>query len=138
MLFGNDRDELRRMYAQAWRLHQSGQPMSALEAQIAAVVAEHPEYQAAVANADNKDYTPEEGETNPYLHMGLHLAIREQVSTNRPYGINDIHKTLSIRHGDLHAAEHAMLECLAESLWDAQQSNQIPDELAYLEKLKRI
>ncbi|MEO0573818.1 MAG: DUF1841 family protein [Pseudomonadota bacterium] len=138
MLFGNDRDELRRMYAQAWRLHQAGQPMSALEAQIAAVVAEHPEYQAAVGNADNKNYTPEEGETNPYLHMGLHLAIREQVSTNRPYGITDIHQTLSHKHGDPHAAEHVMLECLAESLWDAQQSNQMPDEMAYLEKLKRI
>lgn len=138
MLFGNDRDELRRMYAQAWRLHQSGQPMSALETQIAAVVSEHPEYQAAVANADNKDYTPEEGQSNPYLHMGLHLAIREQVGTNRPFGIMDIHKTLTHRLGDPHQAEHKMLECLAESLWDAQQSNQMPDEMAYLEKLKRL
>ncbi|MEL6870117.1 MAG: DUF1841 family protein [Pseudomonadota bacterium] len=138
MLFGNDRNELRRMYAQAWRLHQAGQPMSALEQQIAAVIAEHPEYQVAVANADNRDYTPEEGSSNPYLHMGLHLAIREQVSTNRPAGIRDVYQSLTSRDGDPHKAEHAMLECLAESLWEAQRDNQLPDELEYLEKLRRI
>ena len=70
--------------------------------------------------------------------MGLHLAIREQVATDRPAGIADIHRALSTRLGDAHAAEHTMLEALAETLWEAQRNNRAPDEQAYLEKLRAL
>lgn len=139
MLFGNDRNELRRMYVQAWRLKRAGQPMSALEAQIAEVVGEHPEYHPLlVEEAVEAEFAPEAGQSNPFLHMGMHLAIREQVSTNRPAGIRDVHARLAAKHGDRHEAEHAMLECLGEALWRAQRDGTAPDELAYLESLKRL
>ncbi|MEN7342164.1 MAG: DUF1841 family protein [Pseudomonadota bacterium] len=139
MLFGQDKSELRRMYAQAWQLAQSGQPMSALEQQIAQVVADHPEYHEALSgNTIDKDYTPDGGQSNPFLHMGLHLAIRDQVSTNRPPGIRDVYQRLALKTGDEHDAEHQMLECLAESLWQAQRDGQMPDEFAYLEKLSAL
>ena len=70
--------------------------------------------------------------------MGLHLAIREQVATNRPPGIAAIHANLARKLGDAHAAEHAMLEALAETLWESQRNNRAPDEQAYLEKLRVI
>ena len=80
MIFGQDRHELRRMYADAWQKRVEGLPLSPLEAQIAAVVEQHPEYEAAITGEDlDRDYTPEGGLTNPFLHMGLHLGIREQV-----------------------------------------------------------
>lgn len=127
------------MYLQAWRLFQSGQPLSPLEGQIAAVVTEHPEYHEQLRDATiASDYTPEGGETNPFLHMGLHLAIREQVSTNRPPGIRDVFDALAKRAGEAHAAEHQMLECLAESLWQAQRDGVMPDEAEYLQKLSRL
>ena len=139
MLFGNDRNELRRMYVQAWRLKRAGQPMSALESQIAEVVGEHPEYHAMlVDDTVEADFAPEGGQSNPFLHMGMHLAIREQVSTNRPVGIRDVHAQLAGKLGDPHEAEHAMLECLGEALWRAQRDNTLPDELAYLESLNRL
>lgn len=139
MLFGNDRNELRRMYVQAWRLKRAGQPMSALEAQIAEVVGEHPEYHAMlVDDVVGADFAPEGGESNPFLHMGMHLAIREQVSTNRPVGIREVHAQLAGKLGGPHEAEHAMLECLGEALWRAQRDNTLPDELAYLESLNRL
>lgn len=138
MLFGQDRNELRNMYVAAWRLAKSGQPMSALEQQIAAVVADHPEYQAALERELEQEFFVETGQTNPFLHMGLHLAIREQVSTNRPAGIRDIYSKLAERHGNAHDAEHAMSECLAESLWEAQRDNTLPDELKYLERLRQL
>ena len=138
MIFGQDRNELRKMYADAWQKQIDKQPMSALEAQIAAVIADHPEYQGAVSKDLDKDYSVEGAETNPFLHMGLHLGIREQVATNRPAGISPIHKALSAKLGDIHAAEHAMIECLAETLWEAQSSNQPPDEAKYLERLRRL
>ena len=139
MIFGQDRHELRKMYADAWQKQLAGQPMSPLEIQIADVIAEHPEYQEAVTADDlDRDYTPEGGQANPFLHMGLHLGIREQVATDRPAGIAGIHRQLAARHGDAHRAEHEMIECLAETLWEAQRANSQPDETQYLERLRRL
>jgi hypothetical protein len=139
MIFGQDRNELRRMYADAWQKHCDKLPLSPLEAQIADVVAIHPEYHGDVTSDDlNRDYTPDGGQTNPFLHMGLHLGIREQVATNRPAGIAAIHKALITKRGDVHAAEHDMIECLAETLWEAQSGNKPPDEAGYLERLKQL
>ena len=139
MIFGQDRNELRKMYVDAWKKHVAGQPMSPLEAQIAAVIAEHPEYHDAVSGEDlDRDYTPADGQTNPFLHMGLHLGIREQVATDRPGGIAKIYATLIAREGDPHAAEHRMIDCLAETLWEAQSANRPPDEALYLERLRRL
>ena len=139
MIFGQDRNELRQMYADAWRKRTKQRPASPLETQIADVIAMHPEYHEDVTSDDlDKDYLPDGGQTNPFLHMGLHLAIREQVSTDRPAGIAAIHKALTARSGDPHAAEHVMIEALAETLWEAQSGNQPPDEAKYLERLRRI
>ncbi len=138
MIFGQDRGELRRMYRDAWRRHTAGAALSPLEAQIAAVVAEHPEYQAAVEGDIETEFTVEGGKTNPFLHMGLHLGLREQVATDRPQGIAAVYHSLAARHGNPHAAEHAMIDCLAEALWDAGRRNEPPDEIQYLEKLRRL
>ncbi len=139
MIFGQDRDELRKMYTDAWKKRCDGVPMSPLETQIADVIDLHPEYHdAMVAARLARDYTPEEGETNPFLHMGLHLGIREQVATNRPQGIAQIFNNLAKQLGDPHAAEHQMIDCLAETLWEAQSRTTAPDEQQYLERLRRL
>lgn len=138
MIFSQDRNELRKMYAEAWKKFQLKAPLSALEAQIAQVVLEHPEYHAMVAGDLQKDFTVEAAETNPFLHMGLHLGIREQVSTNRPPGISSVFEQLAVRFGDPLEAEHRMIDCLAETLWEAQRSQQPPDELQYLESLRQL
>ncbi|MDH3619415.1 MAG: DUF1841 family protein [Gammaproteobacteria bacterium] len=138
-MFGQDRNELRRMYADAWQKRCDKLPMAPLEIQIADVIEMHPEYHGDVTGEDlDRDYTPDGGQTNPFLHMGLHLGIREQVATNRPAGIGAIHKAVAAKLGDLHAAEHAMIECLAETLWEAQSSNAPPDEMKYLERLRQL
>jgi len=139
VIFGQDRHELRKTYADAWQKHVDGMPLSPLEAQIADVVAQHPEYHDAVTDADlDKDYAPEAGRTNPFLHMGLHLGIREQAATDRPPGITSLYEALAARMGDRHAAEHQMIECLAETLWEAQSQNRAPDEERYLERLRHL
>ena len=139
MIFGQDRQELRKMYVDAWQKHLGGLPVSPLEAQIADVMAQHPEYHDAVTSDDlDKDYTPEAGQANPFLHMGLHLGIREQVATDRPAGIAKLYEALATRMGDRHTAEHQMIECLAETLWEAQSQNRDPDEERYLERLRHL
>jgi hypothetical protein len=138
---GQNRDQLRQMYLNAWRKYTARQPLEPLEAQVAAVIAEHPEYVPLLESgpqALTTDYTPEGGQANPFLHMGLHLAIREQVATNRPSGITQLHQSLCQRLSDPHAAEHAMLEVLAETLWEAQRAGRAPDEQRYLERLRTL
>ena len=139
MIFGQDRDELRRMYVDTWRKAENAEPLSPLESQIAQVIRDHPEYQALMTEAAlQATFTPEGGQTNPFLHMGLHLAVREQIATDRPHGISIIFNKLLNKYQDSHEVEHRMLECLAETLWEAQGKNAMPDENAYLERLEKL
>ncbi len=139
MIFGQNREELRALYRSAWQKRSEGLPMSALENQIADVIALHPEYHGALAADDiDRDYLPEGGESNPYLHMGLHLGLREQIATDRPAGIRGVFTKLSADAGDVHAVEHRMIDCLAETLWEAQRDGSAPDERRYLERLRQL
>ena len=134
------RDELRRSYADAWRKHSARSPLTPLEALIADVLVLHPEYQALVADAPTAlGFDPPAGaaQENPFLHMGLHLAVREQLAIDRPPGIRALFESLETRLGDVHDAEHALMESLAEALWEAQRSGRAPDESRYLELAKR-
>jgi hypothetical protein len=136
---GQSRDQLREAYRGAWRRFKGQHTLSPLDKQIVAVISEHPEYHVIVesAAADLANYSPRSGQLNPWLHMGLHLAIREQVATDRPAGIAEIHRKLAAK-SDSHEAEHSMLEMLAEALFDAQRGGHTPDEQAYLERLKTL
>jgi hypothetical protein len=139
MIFGQDRDELRRMYQDAWRRFKGREVLTPLQAQIAKVVQEHSEYHDVIESIPKEtEFTPEGGKSNPYLHMGLHLAIREQVATDRPAGVRAVFERLAAAAGEAHSAEHRMLECLAESLWEAQRDGVMPDEATYLERLKQL
>ena len=141
MLFaGSSRDELRRRYYAAWQRHQQGLPLEPLDAAIADVIALHPEYHALLADerALEEPFAVEQGRTNPFLHMGLHLGLREQLATRRPAGIDAVHARLARRLGSEHEAEHRMIEVLAETLWEAQRAGTAPDERVYLERLKRL
>ena len=139
MIFPEDRKQLRQMYADAWRKAQSADVLSPLESQIVQVIEDHPEYQSALGDEDlEASFAPEDRETNPFLHMGLHLAIRDQVATDRPHGIFNIFQELERKYSNSHDTEHRMLDCLAETLWEAQNQNAPPDEQKYLERLRKI
>ena len=140
MFAGLSRDELRAMYRAAWRKFKQQQTLTPLDKQLVTVVSEHPEYHVIVESAasDLANYSPRSGQLNPWLHMGLHLAIREQVTTRRPPGIELIHQRLTQALGDVHAAEHRMIEVLAEALWEAQRAGRAPDEQRYLERLRGL
>jgi len=138
MIFGQDRGELRQMYASAWQKHHDKEVLSPLEMQIVQVIEDHPEYHEAVTGDLEQDFSVEGGKTNPFLHMGLHLGVREQVATNRPAGITSAFQGLAAKIGDPHSAEHRMIDCLAEALWEAQRQNQPPDEEIYLERLRQL
>ena len=131
---------MRRAFSEAWRKHRDREPLEPLEAAIADVVAAHPEYRNTIESdsALDRDFLPEAGETNPWLHMGMHLTLREQRATDRPPGIRTALARLARRLGDEHAAEHAAMECLGEVLWEAQRAGRPPDDVAYLACVRRL
>jgi hypothetical protein len=140
MFADSSREALRRRYVTVWQRRLEGLPLEPLDAQIADVIELHPEYQALLLDPEALEagFAVEEGRTNPFLHMGLHLGLREQIATRRPPGVERIHARLAAKLGDAHEAEHRMIEVLAETLWDAQRAGRAPDELHYLERLRRL
>ena len=135
-VFNNySRDQLRLAYSDAWAKHVARVPLTPLEAQIADVIGAHPEYHGVVADADAAvafEQNAAAAADNPFLHMGLHLAVREQIAIDRPPGIRDLHRQLQARCGDAHDAEHVLMESLGEELWQAQRDGRPPDEQRYL------
>ena len=141
MLFTQDRTRTRELYRAAWRKHLAGEPLEPLERQVVSLLEDHPEYHALMNASDSvldRDFGAEDGTENPFLHLGLHLALREQVGTDRPAGIASLTRSLLLRHGDGHTVEHLMMQCLGEFLWDAQRQGRAPDEAAYLERLRAL
>ena len=135
-MFGSPtRDELRQAYSDAWRKHVAGLPLTPLEAMLTDVIGLHPEYQTLVHDGDTaRAFEPgaSPASENPFLHMGLHMAVREQVAIDRPPGVRDLHRRLQAQFGDVHGAEHALMEALAETLWEAQTAGRPADESHYL------
>ena len=140
MFFGQDRKQIRRFFAETWEKYRAQLPLEPLEKIIVDIILQHPEYHSLLQDKDTQenDYPPEFGESNPFLHMGMHIAIQEQLTTNRPAGIVAVYKVLLTKLNDPHAVEHHMLECLGEALWRSQRSTTAPDEQVYLESLRSL
>jgi hypothetical protein len=130
------REQLRRTYAETWAKHLARSPLTPLEALIADVIGAHSEYQSIVADADTALAFEADAADNPFLHMGLHLAVREQLSIDRPPGIRDLHRQLQAQFGESHLAEHALMEALGEELYLAQRNAIAPDEQQYLARAR--
>ena len=140
-MFTNDRTKMRRVFTESWRKQQEGLPMEPLEKVIAQIVQQHPEYHRLMEDPDaalDRDFTPEGGQTNPFLHLGMHISIQEQIGTDRPAGIRTLYQQLAQRVGDAHEAEHRIMECLGRMLWEAQRNNRMPDEQAYLQQVREL
>lgn len=139
-MFTPSRDEARHFVVAAWAKHRAGSPLTGLERMAAAIVALHPEYHAIVEDPDrhlDRDYRPENGAVNPFLHLSLHLAVAEQLGIDQPRGIRAHFQRLTLARGGDHAALHALLECLGEVLWQAQRQGTAPDAAVYLGCLER-
>jgi hypothetical protein len=139
-MFQPSQQDVRRFFCDTYRRQQAGLPLEPLQATAAPWVDEHPEYHAELADVDAAlaaVYTVEDGRTNPFLHLSMHLSIEEQCSIDQPRGIRQAVELLAARRGSLHAAHHEVMECLGEMIWASQRSGLPPDGLAYLEAVRR-
>ncbi|MFZ5501992.1 MAG: DUF1841 family protein [Pseudomonadota bacterium] len=139
-MFNPSRDEARNFLFASWRKRRAREFLTPLEDLVAQLIEKHPEYHALLEDAEKyqqRDYLPEQGETNPFLHLMMHLTIEEQLSIDQPRGIRAHFTRLSQQTGSEHDAQHLMMECLGEMLWQAQRNNTQPDAAVYLECLRR-
>jgi hypothetical protein len=139
-MFSPSRNEARRFLATSWQKFCAGHRLTALEQVAAGIIALHPEYHALLADPErslDRDWAPEGGVTNPFLHLSLHLAVAEQLAIDQPPGLGAEFERLRAEHGDEHAALHRVIDCLGEVLWQAQRQNAAPDGAAYLACLQR-
>lgn len=139
-LFNPSRDEVRQFFFEAWRKFGQSLELTPLEGMALQVMMMHPEYHTVLGSPERyleQEYFPEMGETNPFLHMSLHLSILEQISINQPPGIAPSYQALLEKHAEEHAAQHDLMDCLAETVWRAQRDGKAPDAMAYLECMQQ-
>lgn len=138
-MFNPSREQVRLFFCDAWRKHRARLVLEGAEVTAAELIEQHPEYHALLENPEAavaQEFTPEGGQMNPFLHLSLHLAIADQISIDQPPGIRAAYQALRQRL-EVHDAEHALLECLGEALWRAQQNGGAIDAELYLENVRR-
>lgn len=136
---GKERDASRKVMLDAWQKHLKKESLEPLEQQIVSLIQAHPEFQPAFEQDEHLaiDY-PMDPTINPYLHIGLHLTILEQISLDRPVGIRDIYQQLTKQIGNTHEAEHLMMQVLTNAIDAAIQDPNGNAEQVYLQNLKRL
>ncbi|MES2129079.1 MAG: DUF1841 family protein [Pseudomonadota bacterium] len=139
-MFTPSSHDVRRFFCEAFRKQRAGEILDPMEAIAAGWIAEHPEYDDALADAEAavaRDYSVEGGQANPFLHLSMHLSIAEQVSIDQPAGIRAACQGLAQRSGSLHEAHHQIMECLGQMVWTSQRNGTPPDGAAYVECVRR-
>jgi len=139
-MFQPSQNDVRTFFCEAYAKQRQGQPLAPIEALAAGWIDEHPEYHADLADlpaALAAVYTVDEGRTNPFLHLSMHLTVSEQVSIDQPRGIRQAVELLAAKRNSLHEAQHEVMDCLGEMIWASQRSGQPPDGHAYLDAVRR-
>lgn len=139
-MFQPSQNDVRRFFCGTWAKQRERRPLDAMEAIAARWIDEHPEYHGDLADeaaALAAVYTVEDGRTNPFLHLAMHLTIEEQLSIDQPSGIRQAVELLAARRNSLHTAHHEVMECLGEMIWASQRSGLPPDGQAYLEAVRQ-
>jgi hypothetical protein len=139
-MFNPSRDQVRQFFFDVWAKYRAGQALAGAEQPALEAILAHPEYHGVLDQAERfreRDYLPELGETNPFLHLSMHLALAEQVSIDQPAGIRERYRKLLKFHGDAMQAQHEAIDCLAEMVWQSQRSGTPYEPAAYLDCLDR-
>lgn len=139
-MFSPSQDDVRRFFCSAFTKHETQAILTPIEAIARDWIVQHPEYANALSDVDTAlatDYTVEQGQSNPFLHLSMHLSIAEQISIDQPPGIRTAFLTLARRLDSEHEAHHQIMECLGQMMWASQRNGVPPDGVAYVECVKR-
>lgn len=141
MFFTPSQHDVRRFFCETYRKTSDNGILTPLEAIARDWIVQHPEYAPDFENVEEalaRDYSVENGQTNPFLHLSMHLSIAEQISIDQPPGIRAAFQNLARRLDSEHEAHHHIMECLGQMLWKSQRTNSPPDAAEYIESINRI
>lgn len=139
-MFNPSQEDVRRFFCSVYTKSRDAQPMDAIETLAGQWIAEHPEYHADLQDleAATKRIYPADGkQTNPFLHLSMHLSISEQCSIDQPRGIRQAVELLTHKRQSLHLAHHEAMDCLGTMLWESQRAGRPPDGQAYIDCVQR-
>lgn len=122
MLYSKNRSEQRAFLSNAWVKFQNNEDLDPMEFQLVEIIKIHPEYHHLIQTTD-AEYFPEHGQVNPFLHINLHLALREQLSINQPIEVRLAYDSLLEKIKDPHEVEHTLIDCIAEMIFSAQKNH---------------
>lgn len=139
-LFNPSRDEVRQFFCGAWQKQLTGGVLTPIEMIACSWIKLHPEYHTILTSNEalSHEFTPEQGEANPFLHLSMHLSISEQISIDQPPGIKFVAEQLSRKLDSEHEAQHQIMECLGRALWESQRNGQALDAHAYIESIRKL
>ena len=140
-MYNPSKEQVREFFCAAWQKYSQNGVLTPLESIAARWMVEHPEYHSILSNVEEaklKDFSVENGQTNPFLHLSMHMSLSEQVQIDQPPGIRHICQALNIKLGDEHAAHHQMMECLGKVMWEASRDGTMPDMQRYTESLRQL
>ena len=139
-MFNPSQEDVRRFFCETYRKLRANEILTPLEAIARDWIAQHEEYADVLADVEAAlaaDYSIERGQSNPFLHLSMHLSIAEQISIDQPPGIRAAFLALAHRLGSEHEAHHQMMECLGEMIWHSQRNGLPPDGASYVECVKK-
>ena len=139
-MFSPSQADVRRFFCSIYAKALAGSTLEAIETIASQWMNEHPEYAQDFADVDAALASMgdvQEGRTNPFLHLSMHLSISEQCSIDQPRGIRQAVELLTARLDSLHDAHHAAMDCLGEMLWESQRTGRPPDGNAYIAAVQR-
>jgi hypothetical protein len=134
-MFNPTRDQVRQFFFDVWAKYRAGLPLQGAEQTALDAVLAHPEYHGLLDQPErykDRDYLPEAGELNPFLHLSMHLAVAEQLAVDQPPGIRERYQRLCQRYGNPMDAQHDVMDCLGEMVWQVQRHGGEFDSAAYL------
>ncbi len=139
-MFSPSQADVRRFFCSVYAKALAGNALEAIETIASQWMNEHPEYAQDFADVDAALASMgevQEGRTNPFLHLSMHLSISEQCSIDQPRGIRQAVELLTHKRNSLHQAHHEAMECLGQMLWESQQAGRPPEGEAYIACVQR-
>lgn len=136
----NDPTALRRIYFDAWQKHLAGSLLNPMESIIVDLIQNHPEYHPLFETPQHYENIEQEKftlESNPFFHLGLHIAIKEQVMMDKPLGVRALYHTLLRRFGNELQAEHQMIPALTQTLMSYLQKEEEAHDF-YMSALRKM
>ena len=139
-MFSPSQADVRRFFCSVYAKALAGNALEAIETIASQWMNEHPEYAQDFADVDAALASMgevQDGRTNPFLHLSMHLSISEQCSIDQPRGIRQAIELLTHKRDSLHQAHHEAMDCLGQMLWESQQAGRPPDGDAYIACVQR-